>query len=457
MINSAGHLPNRKAYIVSLGCSKNRVDTEAMIGQLFRAGYQVTNDLQQAGVAIVNTCGFLQESVKEALSEIKAIARHKGKCGFRMVVTGCLVQRIGKKLQHQIPEIDALVGVHGYKDIVAAVAGKMGRSLSSAACQYSAGFYHNRILTTGPGWAYLRIADGCNNNCAYCLIPGIRGKFRSRSMAEIVAEAKILASRGVKEINLIAQDTTDYGLDLYGERKLGDLLMRLDKIKGLEWIRLLYTHPAHYDQKLIRALAHSSKTVKYLDIPLQHSEDLILRAMNRRFNRGKSESLISDLREKLPGLAIRTTFMTGFPGESKSEFERLTKFVSRQKFEKLGVFAFSPEPGTKAYNLERQVAPAVRQKRRKELMRLQQKISYHCNILRVGKTYQVLVEGPVLKNSAVLARKGFSYYGRSYAEAPEVDGKIYIKTKEPLIPGEFLNIKINRAWDYDLGGISVPQ
>lgn len=448
---------SRKAYLVSLGCSKNRVDTEAMIGQLFQAGYQVTSDLSRADAAIINTCGFLRESVSEALSEIAIIARHKGKIGFRLVVTGCLVQRMGKKLLREIPEIDSLVGVHGYNDIVSAVAGTKKLSVSKTSCDYSGQFYHNRVLTTGPGWAYLRLADGCDNNCSYCLIPKIRGRFRSRPMKDLVAEARILTSQGVKEINLIAQDTTNYGLDLYGERKLGDLLSRLDKIKGLEWVRLLYTHPAHYDQKLIRSLKNSLKAVKYLDIPMQHSEGPILKAMNRRTDSEKLESLMSKLRSELPGLAVRTAFMTGFPGETKNEFEKLLDFVSRQKFERLGAFAFSAEPGTRACNFKKQVALSLRQNRRDELMGLQQKISYRCNNIRVRKIFQVLVEGTVEKNSVVPFKKGYSYYGRSYAEAPEVDGKIYIQTNKVLTPGNFAEVRIDRAWDYDLGGIIVPQ
>ena len=450
-------LHRRKAYIVSLGCSKNRVDTEAMIGQLFQAGYQVTSDLDQAGVVIVNTCGFLQESVNEALSELAALAGRKDEIGFRLVATGCLVQRMGRELLREIPEIDALVGVHGYKDIVSAGTGKTKLSIPKTACDYSTAFYHNRILTTGPGWAYLRIADGCNNNCSYCLIPKIRGRFRSRPMADILTEAKALASKGVKEINLIAQDTTNYGLDIYGERRLDELLLRLDKIKGLEWVRLLYTHPAHYDQKLIRALNQSSKTVKYLDIPLQHSESRILKAMNRGTDRIRTESTVSELREKLPGLAIRTTFMTGFPGETKTEFKALLDFVSRQKFEKLGAFAFSPEPGTKAAKLSKQVGNSLKQRRLHELMALQSNISGSCNSSRIGQSCRVLVEGPVIKGSHVPHKMGYGYYGRSYAEAPEVDGKVYIKTVNKLVPGSFVNVRINRAWEYDLGGIIVPQ
>lgn len=457
MNNSAGSFCNPKVYFVSLGCAKNRVDTEIMIGQLFQAGYQVTQDLYLADAAIINTCGFLQESVNEALSEISKLIRHKKKNDFRLVVTGCLVQRMGKELLNDIPEIDALVGVHGYKGIVSAVTGNKTLSIPLNACDHSSAFYNNRALTTGPGWAYLRIADGCDNNCSYCLIPKIRGRFRSRPMADLVTEAKALASKGVKEINLIAQDTTNYGLDLYGERKLGALLKRLDRVKGLEWIRVLYTHPAHYDQKMLKALKQSTKTVNYLDIPLQHSESRILKSMNREMQRDKLETLISGLRKSLPDLVIRTTFMTGFPGETKTEFKALLDFITGQKFERLGAFAFSPEPGTKAFKLGKQVSNTLKQNRRIKLMALQQKISGAYNRARIGKPYKVLVEGQVLKGTGVPFKKGYSHFGRSYAEAPEVDGKIYINTKERLVPGEFVDVKIDRAWDYDLGGISVPK
>ena len=455
MSNPKKSLPGRKAYIVSLGCSKNRVDTEAVIGRLLKAGYQITSDLELAAVVIVNTCGFLQESVNEALSELAGLAGRKEEIGFRLVATGCLVQRLGKELLREVPEIDALVGVHGYKDIVSAVTGKMKLSVSKTACDYSTAFYNNRALTTGPGWAYLRIADGCDNNCSYCLIPKIRGRFRSRKMADIVAEAKILVSKGVKEINLIAQDTTNYGLDLYGERRLGELLLWLDKIKGLEWVRLLYTHPAHYDQMLVRSIEQSPKTVRYLDIPLQHSEDDILKAMNRGVSRRKLETLISDLRGKLPGLALRTTFMTGFPGETKKEFNSLQDFISRQKFEKLGAFAFSPEPGTKASKLGRQVGNGLKQRRRDELMALQKKVSYAGNKGRIGRAYKVLVEGMVNKHSGIPFKPGYSFFGRSYAESPEVDGKIYIRTKKALVPGYFAEVIIDKAWAYDLGGTLI--
>lgn len=457
MNKPAGSSPVRRAYIVSLGCSKNRVDTEIMLGQLFRAGYRITGTLSQADAVIVNTCGFLQESVNEALSELAALARRKEKTGFRLVVTGCLVQRMGKGLLRDIPEIDALVGVHGYQDIVSAVTGKKRLSVSKTACDYSTAFYNNRILTTGPGWAYLRIADGCDNNCSYCLIPKIRGRFRSRRISDIVAEAKILASKGVKEINLIAQDTTNYGLDVYGERRLGELLQRLEKIKGLEWVRLLYTHPAHYDQKLIRAIKQCSRAVKYLDIPLQHSETRVLKAMNRGIDRTRTESLISELRKELPGLAIRTTFMTGFPGETKTEFRSLLDFVSRQKFEKLGAFAFSPEPGTKASRLSKQAGDPIKQHRFHELMVLQSKISGRCNRSRIGQSCSILVEGPVIKGSRHPCKKGYSYYGRSFAEAPEVDGKVFIKTGQMLDPGSIVSVKIDRAWTYDLGGTLIDE
>ena len=448
-------MPVRKAYIVSLGCSKNRVDTEAVIGRLLKAGYQITSDLDKASVVIVNTCGFLQESVNEALSELQALARRKERIGFRLVVTGCLVQRMGEELLREVTEIDALVGVHGYQDIVSAVTGKKKLSVSKAAWVYSAAFYHNRALTTGPGWAYLRIADGCGNNCSYCLIPKIRGRFRSRKMGEIIAEAKILVSKGVKEINLIAQDTTNYGLDLYGQRCLGKLIKRLDKVPGLEWIRILYAHPAHLDDGLINDLSETKHTVNYLDLPLQHASDRILASMGRGTTQKGIISLIKKLRKKSPGLVLRTTVMVGYPGETEREFGELMSLAIKTGFDRLGAFAFSPEPGTRAARLTGQVDASTKTRRLGRLMEQQKKISLSRNRIRLGKKALVLVEGECGKGLEIKFRKGFRYYGRSRGEAPEVDGKVFIKTGKRLEPGSIVPVKIDRAWAYDLGGILI--
>jgi ribosomal protein S12 methylthiotransferase len=457
MINTVNSLSDRKVYIVSLGCSKNRVDTEIMLGRLIRAGYLITGTLNQADAVIVNTCGFLQESVNEALSELTALAGHKNKTGFRLVATGCLVQRMGKELLHKVPEIDALVGVHGYNDIVSAVTGGRKTAVPKTACEYPSAFYHNRVMTTGPGWAYLRIADGCDNNCSYCLIPKIRGRFRSRKMGDIVAEARMLVSKGVKEINLIAQDTTNYGLDLHGKRCLGKLVKRLDKVPGLEWIRILYAHPAHLDEGLINDLSETEHAVNYLDLPLQHASDRILASMGRRTTKKSITSLIKKLRKESPGLVLRTTMMVGYPGETEKEFRELMDLAVGSGFDRLGAFVFSPEPGTRAAGLPGQVDAGTKDRRLRRLMEQQQKISLSRNRIRLNKKVMVLVEGECVNDLNIKFRKGFRYYGRSRAEAPEVDGKVYIKTGKRLEYGSIVPVRIDRAWDYDLGGTLINQ
>jgi ribosomal protein S12 methylthiotransferase len=430
-------------HLISLGCPKNRVDSEAVIGQLQRAGHRLTPDVERADVVIVNTCGFLRESVAEALSEISAVARLKRTRDLRLVVTGCLVQRMGRELLRQMPQIDSVVGVHGYRSIVAAVEGKKS-AIPRDAVEYAAGYYTHRALTTGPGWAYLRIADGCDNRCAYCTIPGIRGPFRSRPLADIIAEARSLAGRGALEIDLVAQDTTSYGVDASGKRRLAGLLRKLDTIDGLRWIRVLYTHPAHYDDGLIDALASCGKVVRYLDLPLQHISDRLLEAMNRRTTRDRVERLIAQLRAAMPGLALRTTFIAGLPGETAAEFGELLDFARAMRFERLGCFCYSAEPGTRAAAMPGQVPLAVKRLRRDALMRQQQRISLSANRAKIGDNVEVLVEGTA-------GKKGCRYRGRSPAEAPEVDGKVFLSGRQPLRPGTIVPAVIDAAWAYDLG------
>jgi ribosomal protein S12 methylthiotransferase len=443
-----------KAYFVSLGCSKNRVDSEAVIGQLLQAGYRITQDPLTADVTVVNTCGFLQSAVDEALREISLLAAMKKKRSFILAVTGCLVQRMRETLRQKIPQIDLLIGVHGYSGFVK----KLEKRLSIIPTKpgvYTGRHYLDRALTTGPGWAYLRIADGCDNNCSYCLIPKIRGPFRSRPMEQIIGEARMLVSQGVKEVNLIAQDTTEYGMDIYKRRALSDLLRKLEKIEGLKWIRILYTHPAHYSEELIQTIARSSKVVRYLDIPLQHSEDPILKKMRRNTENREITALLNGLRAKIPGLMLRTTFMVGFPGETDKNFTNLLSFVKKQRFDRVGAFAFSPEQGTKAAGMKGRIGKDKAHARLLTLMEAQNKISLKSHKARLGSECQVLIEGKADALLGIPRRKGYSYYGRSRAEAPEVDGKIYIKTKEKLIAGSFVKVKINQAWAHDLGGILI--
>ncbi len=447
---------NKNIHIISLGCPKNRIDTEAMMGRLSAKGYGFTNDVSSAGVVIVNTCGFLQEALEEGLGEISALAVLKGKLGFRLVVTGCMVQRMGRSLKKEIPEIDALVGVHGYDNILAAVEGVKENSIPANVCNHAAKFYQNRLVSTGPGWAYLRIADGCDNRCSYCLIPSIRGRFRSRPMPEIVREAKILVSRGIREVNLIAQDTTAYGTDIYGRRSLPRLLKSLCRIEGLEWIRILYTHPAHLDDELIETVAREKKIVKYLDIPLQHVSDRLLSKMGRKVTKQKIVELIHKLRTEIPGIILRTTFIVGFPGEAEADFGELQDFAGEMKLDRVGVFAYSNEPGTRSAKFTGQVSEKVKSRRLDFLMRLQRKISTGKNRSRVGQTVSVIIEGRAAKGDKdVPFKPGYQYYGRSYAEAPEIDGKIYIRSSHPLILGRIYQAAIELAWAYDLGGIIV--
>lgn len=450
--------PNKNVHVISLGCPKNRIDTEAAMGQLAARGYCFTSDIENAGTVMVNTCGFLQEAVEEGVAEISALAIHKERLGFRLVVTGCLVQRMGRALKKEIPEIDSLVGVHGYDKIAEALAGAGYFHSPAAACNYRAQFYDRRVLTTGPGWAYLRIADGCDNRCSYCLIPAIRGKFRSRSMPDIIKEARLLAQRGVKEINLIAQDTTDYGRDLYGRRRLSDLLKSLCKVDGIEWIRILYTHPAHFDEKLIETVAAEKKIVKYLDIPLQHISGRILKSMGRKVDSAGIISLLHRIRSAIPEIVLRTTFIVGFPGETDNDFEQLCDFVREMKLDRVGVFAYSPESGTRAARMNGRVEEEIKRDRLDRLMRIQKKISLLKNHNRIGRKVKVLLEGAIKKDaSAVPFKKDYSCFGRSYGEAPEIDGKVYVNSRDILTPGRIKEVYIEKAWAYDLGGSIIKS
>ncbi len=440
----------RTVHFVSLGCPKNRVDTEAMLGLLEKQGYRHISDPAEAGVVVVNTCGFLGAAVGESLDELRRLASHKTRHGFRLVAAGCLAQRMGERLRRLVPGIDSVIGVHGCQEITEAV-GKNICFIPPKPLHRCGSYYQGRRLTTGPGWAYLRIADGCDNRCSYCLIPSIRGRFRSRPLKQVVAEARLLVERGVKEINLVAQDTTNYGMDLYGQRCLGRLLKALERIEGLEWVRLLYTHPAHWDERLISDLSDCCKVVAYIDLPLQHCSDRILRSMGRSIERRGLERLITSLRTSLPGLTLRTTMMVGYPGETEAEFEDLVGFVCQQKFERLGAFVFSPEPGTRAAKMKGRISDREKEERRQRLMRVQRAISADHQQSRVGRTAEVLVEGECRQEAGGRYPRGYGYYGRSQGEAPEVDGRIFIRSRRPLEAGQKIFVKLTEAWDYDLG------
>ncbi|MDP3024537.1 MAG: 30S ribosomal protein S12 methylthiotransferase RimO [candidate division Zixibacteria bacterium] len=439
-----------KVNIVKLGCPKNDLDSEAIRAQLVASGFELTEEKDLADIFVVNTCGFIEEAKRESVNAILELSRFKnGSNGKKIVVTGCLAQRYNSQLWKSIPEIDAILGLNELDKI-----GKVCSEVNSG----------NRVCFISPlpeeyqepselkiprfsPYAYLKIADGCDNFCAYCSIPLIRGKYRSRKIEKILEETRTLAGNGVREINLIAQDTTLYGQDIYGEKKLPELLSSLSKIEGIEWIRLLYTHPAHYTEELIEEIATNEKVCKYLDLPLQHISDKLLFLMGRKIQRKGVENLLQMLRTRIPTLVLRTTFIVGFPGESKEEFDELLNFVESQRFDRLGAFTYSREEGTEAFKLKEHLSFKEKNQRLDRLMTLQQGIAFEKNKKRVGEKVKVLIE------SKADGSKGMPghYIARSQKEAPEIDGVILAKGKNLKI-GEFVEVKITGWKDYDLIG-----
>ena len=439
-----------KVNVVKLGCPKNDLDAEAIQSQLQSSGFELTEEKEQAEIFIINTCGFIEQAKKESIKAILELSRFKnGSNGKKIVVTGCLAQRYNSELWKSMPEIDGILGLNEIDNISKlcseVITGNRVSFISPLPREYE-----EKVERRAPQalpYAYLRIADGCDNCCAYCSIPQIRGRYRSRKIENILVEAKSLAENGVKEINLVAQDTTLYGQDIYGEQRLPELLSLLSKIEGIEWIRLLYTHPAHYTDKLIEKITGNQKVCKYLDLPLQHISDKLLYLMGRKIDRKGIESLIQTLRNRIPGLVLRTTLIVGFPGESEVEFEELLNFVEKQRFDRLGAFTYSKEEGTEAFNLEEHLSFKEKEKRLDKLMSLQQRIAFEKNKERVGEKVKVLIESKANDFSG----KEKYYIGRSQKEAPEIDGVILVKSKNLKI-GEFLEVKITRWKDYDLIG-----
>lgn len=430
---------------MTLGCPKNEVDSDAMRWHLIQSGYELSEEFRDCDIFVINTCGFIEQAKAESLDQIWEIVRLKREDkAKKLIVAGCLAQRYPDQLWRQIPEIDAILGITEIKNI--------GKVCDQIRKNRRIGLVsppekeqdHEMLMRLIPDrpFAYLRIADGCNNHCSYCSIPQIRGPYRSRSIDSVVAEAELVASKGIKEINLIAQDTTLYGVDIYEKPQLPKLLSSLCEIPEIEWIRLLYTHPAHYSDQLIDTIASYPKVCNYLDMPLQHISDKLLSRMNRKVTKRQVIRLIEKLRKEIPDLTLRTTFVVGFPGETESDFNELLDFVEEVRFDRLGIFPYSREENTKAYHLKRQIPSREKQERWDRLLLLQQKISLEKNKCKVGKMLTVLIEGKSEENG---------YFGRSQAEAPEVDGVIYIKGKK-LNVGDFVEIKITEALDYDLIG-----
>ncbi len=433
-----------KVGMISLGCPKNQVDGEVLLAKLADAGFKIVNTIEDSDIMIVNTCGFIEAAKTEAIETILEVAEYK-KAGIvsAIVVTGCLAERYKDDVLSELPEVDAVVGIGANSDIV--------KVCQKALCGISTANFPNkcylplnekRMLSTPPHWAYLKIAEGCDNRCAFCAIPGIRGKFRSRPMDEVIAEAKTLAAKGIKEVILIAQDTTKYGQDIYGEYKLAALLKELVKIDGIDWIRLYYCYPQRITDELIEVIRDNEKICSYIDVPLQHSDATVLRNMRRVGTGEDYKALIAKMRKEIPDLALRTTLMVGFPGETDEQFENLCAFIKDVKFDRMGCFAFSPEEDTPAYDMDNQLDDDVKNHRQEILMDLQYGISESLNKSRVGKTYKVIVDS-VKDNVCV---------GRSYMDSPEIDTGITFSSTPDIKIGDFVNVKITDVDGYDLVG-----
>lgn len=443
-----------KIGVVSLGCPKNLVDSETMLGLIHEENYEITNDPSEAEIIIVNTCGFIESAKEESINTILQMAEYKksGSCKY-IIVTGCLSQRYAEELFSELPEADAIAGVEVYDEIGSIIKRVMNgerfimleRSKPDVIYTSKETFLP-RILTTPSYTAYLKIAEGCDNCCSYCAIPKIRGPYRSKPMEQVLKEAKALADNGVKELIVVAQDTTRYGEDLPGGKLLlADLLKELNKIESLKWIRVMYCYPNNFTDELIETFASLDKVCKYVDLPLQHASNRLLASMNRYDTREEVEMLLAKLRKRIPGIVIRTTFIVGFPGETDADFEELKEFVEQQRFENAGVFAYSQEEGTVAGAMPNQIPDEIKQERYHELMALQAQISEEIHKDTEGQTLEVLVEGIEEDGSGL-------HYGRSYREAPDIDGMVFIENPGDIKPGCFVKVNILQGFTYESVG-----
>lgn len=442
-----------KIAFVSLGCDKNRVDSEVMLGLCKRnEETEVISNEAEADVIVVNTCCFIQDALEESIETIVEMGKMKkeGKCKG-LIVAGCLGQRYEKEIFDEMPEVDAVIGTTSYEKVVEVAkkvveGGKKIKDISSIDnAMENEDNSLERIVTTSGNYAYLKIAEGCDNRCTYCVIPYLRGKYRSRHMESLVKEAEILAKNDVKELILVAQDTAPYGVDLYGENKFHELLEKLCNVDGIEWIRILYCYPEHITDETIEVMAKEEKICKYIDMPIQHGCDSVLKRMGRRNSSAIMEEKIEKLRAAMPDIAIRTTVITGFPGETEEEFESLLKFIEKMKFDRLGAFAYSQEEGTPAAEMPNQIDEDIKQQRKDAVMELQKGISAAKCEEMVGKTVKVIVEGRLAEDENV-------YCSRSEKDAPDIDGMIFVRSEEELLTGDFINVKITEAGDYDLYG-----
>lgn len=438
-----------KLLFISLGCDKNLVDTEEMLGLLSNdKQIEFTNIEEDADIIVINTCCFVNDAKEESINTIIEMAeyRTKGKCKS-LIVTGCLAQRYKSEIIKEIPEVDAILGTASI-DSIAEIVNKVVSDNQKVEIYKSldepVNAKRKRIITTGGHYAYLKIAEGCNKCCSYCIIPSIRGSYRSIPVEQLVKKAQELSDYGVKELILVAQETTLYGMDLYKKKMLPQLLKELCKIEGIQWIRILYCYPEEITDELIDTIKSESKICNYLDMPIQHASDRILKAMKRRTTNAQLISTINKLRSEIPDITLRTTLISGFPGETKEDHELLKEFVSTMKFDRLGVFAYSPEEGTEAEKMESQVLEDIKEKRRDEIMSIQQKIAFDKAEEKVGMHIKSLIEGKIVGENA--------YVGRTYMDAPGVDGNIFIDSNEELITGDFVDVVVTGASDYDLLG-----
>ncbi len=436
-----------KILFISLGCDKNLVDSEYMLGMLAEAGHTITDDEKTADIIVINTCSFIGDAKEESIQTILEMASYKESGSLKgLIVTGCLAQRYRDEIETELPEVDAVLGVHSYDGIVCAIQqvaeGKRYRKFDEPKELPPKGT--KRLVTTGGHYAFLKIAEGCEKHCTYCAIPQIRGKYQSAPLEKLVCEAKELAAGGVKELILVAQETTCYGVDLYGKKSLDRLLDELNQIPGLAWIRILYCYPEEIDDALIDAILRNEKVCHYLDLPIQHSVDDVLKRMGRKTGRDDIVRIVNRLRERIPDICIRTTLISGFPGETEQMHKELMEFVKEMAFDRLGVFTYSPEEGTPAEAFDGQVEEETKLARKEEILALQQKISFDINETLPGRELTVFIEGKVADEDA--------YVGRTYRDAPGVDGYVFIRTNEILETGKFVNVEITGAYEYDLTG-----
>ena len=435
-----------KVGMVSLGCSKNQVDAEIMLALIQENGFELCADAEQCDVVIINTCGFIEDAKKESIETILEFCQMKAEGKIKVVVvTGCLAERYQKEVALEIPEADVVLGIGCNGEIVKAIKQALaGERVVSFADKTLMPLSGNRVLANAPFFAYVKLADGCNNRCAFCAIPLIRGDFRSRPMEDVLDEVKRLAAQGVKEVNVVAQDTTRYGDDLYGRLVLPELLREICKIDGIRWVRILYCYPDRITDELLEVMAQEEKIVKYVDVPIQHASGEVLRAMNRKGNADTPKALLQKIRDKVPGVVLRTTMIVGFPGETEEQFEELCNFIHEVKFERLGCFTYSREEDTPAAEMADQIDPEVMQRRAEVLMTEQLSIAEEINKTFVGKTFTVMVED--------MDGESGLYYGRSYMDAPDIDTKVYFSSEEDLCPGDFVEVVIENFVEYDLVG-----